>query len=69
MHIEGTPMIAKPGRQLPSVPSGRQRRIISAALAVVLAAGLGSSAPAFAGDLEDQQAALKDEAARVQQPI
>jgi murein DD-endopeptidase MepM/ murein hydrolase activator NlpD len=69
MHIEGMPMTAKPGRHLPSAPPGRQRRIISAALAVVLAAGLGSSAPAFADDLEDQQAALKDEAARVQQSL
>lgn len=69
MNTEGIPMIAKRGRFLPSVPAERQHRIISAALAIVLAAGLGASAPAFAGDLEDQQAALKAEASRVQQSL
>ena len=48
MNTEGIPMIAKPGRTLSCAPAGRQLRIISAALAVVLAAGLGASAPAFA---------------------
>jgi murein DD-endopeptidase MepM/ murein hydrolase activator NlpD len=70
MNIEGMHMIVKPGRHLPDAPVGRQRRIISAALALVLAAGLASSAPAaFADDLEDQQAALNAEAARVQQSL
>ncbi|MFE4835631.1 peptidoglycan DD-metalloendopeptidase family protein [Arthrobacter sp. NPDC056691] len=51
-------------------PAGRQRRILSAAVALVLAASLGASAPAaYADDLEDQQAALKAEAARVQQSL
>ncbi|WP_410554098.1 peptidoglycan DD-metalloendopeptidase family protein [Arthrobacter globiformis] len=51
-------------------PGGRQRRILSAAVALVLAASLGASAPAaYADDLEDQQAALKAEAARVQQSL
>ncbi|HKS01947.1 MAG TPA: peptidoglycan DD-metalloendopeptidase family protein [Arthrobacter sp.] len=49
---------------------GRQRRVLSAAVALMLAASLGASAPAaFADDLEDQQAALKAEAARVQQSL
>ncbi|WP_426996309.1 peptidoglycan DD-metalloendopeptidase family protein [Pseudarthrobacter sp. N5] len=51
-------------------PTGRRSRMISAVLALVLAAGLGASAPvAFAGDLEDKQAALEAEAARVQQSL
>ncbi|WP_414640569.1 peptidoglycan DD-metalloendopeptidase family protein [Arthrobacter sp.] len=51
-------------------PAGRQRRILSAAVALVLAASLGASAPAaYADDLEDQQAALKAEAARVQESL
>ena len=69
MNTEGIPMIAKPGRTLSCAPAGRQLRIISAALAVVLAAGLGASAPAFADELEDQQTALKAEASRVQQSL
>jgi murein DD-endopeptidase MepM/ murein hydrolase activator NlpD len=44
--------------------------MVSAALALVLCASLGTSAPmALADDLEDQQAALKAEAARVQQSL
>ncbi|WP_354239840.1 peptidoglycan DD-metalloendopeptidase family protein [Arthrobacter sp. UYEF20] len=44
--------------------------MISAALALVLAASLGTSTPvAFADELEDQQAALRDEAARVQHSL
>ena len=44
--------------------------MISAALALVLAASLGASTPvAFADELEDQQAALEAEAARVQQSL
>ncbi|UKA52925.1 peptidoglycan DD-metalloendopeptidase family protein [Arthrobacter sp. FW305-BF8] len=58
------------GRPVRRSPGGRQRRVLSAAVALVLAASLGASAPAaFAGDLEDQQAALKAEAARVQQSL
>ncbi|PNH84610.1 M23 family metallopeptidase [Arthrobacter sp. AFG20] len=57
------------GRPVRRSPGGRQRRVLSAAVALVLAAGLGASAPAFADDLEDQQAALKAEAARVQQSL
>ena len=49
---------------------GRGSRIISAALALVLAASLGASTPvAFADELEDKQAALEAEAARVQQSL
>ena len=63
-------MLTKTARSLRTGPVGRQSRIISAALAVMLAASLGASAPtAFADDLEDQQAALKAEAARVQQSL
>src|ERR687890_722023 len=69
MNTEGIPMISKPGRTLSCAPAGRQLRIISAALAVVLAAGLGASAPGFADELEDQQAALKAEASKVQQSL
>ncbi|WP_307029503.1 M23 family metallopeptidase [Arthrobacter globiformis] len=58
------------GRPARRSPGGRQRRVLSAAVALVLAASLGASAPAaFADDLEDQQAALKAEAARVQQSL
>ncbi|MGN7249492.1 peptidoglycan DD-metalloendopeptidase family protein [Arthrobacter sp. SAFR-014] len=58
------------GRPVRRSPGGRQRRVLSAAVALVLAASLGASAPAaFAGDLEDQQAALKAEAARVQESL
>ncbi|TSE15247.1 peptidoglycan DD-metalloendopeptidase family protein [Arthrobacter sp. KBS0703] len=63
-------MMAKSARLPRTAPAGRQRRIVSAALALVLAASLAASAPAaFADDLEDQQAALKAEAARVQQSL
>lgn len=68
MLIEGMPMTSS-GRPVRRSPGGRQRRVLSAAVALVLAAGLGASAPAFADDLEDQQAALKAEAARVQQSL
>ncbi|WP_354263293.1 peptidoglycan DD-metalloendopeptidase family protein [Arthrobacter sp. OAP107] len=58
------------GRPMRKSPAGRQRRILSAAVALVLAASLGASAPAaYADDLEDQQAALKAEAARVQESL
>ncbi len=44
--------------------------MISATLALVLAGAMGASSPmAFADDLEDQQAALKDQAARVQDSL
>ncbi|WP_346927416.1 peptidoglycan DD-metalloendopeptidase family protein [uncultured Arthrobacter sp.] len=47
--------------------AGRRSRLVSAALVLVLAASMGASAPvAFADNLEDQQAALREEAARVQ---
>lgn len=50
--------------------AGRGSRIISAALALLLAASLGASTPvAFADELEDKQAALEAEAARVQQSL
>ncbi|MGY2745762.1 peptidoglycan DD-metalloendopeptidase family protein [Arthrobacter sp. UYCu723] len=50
--------------------AGQRSRVISAALALVLAASLGTSTPvAFADELEDQQAALRDEAARVQHSL
>jgi murein DD-endopeptidase MepM/ murein hydrolase activator NlpD len=69
MLIEGMPMTSS-GRPVRRSPGGRQRRVLSAAVALVLAASLGASAPAaFADDLEDQQAALKAEAARVQQSL
>ncbi|MDQ0619519.1 murein DD-endopeptidase MepM/ murein hydrolase activator NlpD [Arthrobacter globiformis] len=69
MLIEGMPMTSS-GRPARRSPGGRQRRVLSAAVALVLAASLGASAPAaFADDLEDQQAALKAEAARVQQSL
>ncbi|SDL34752.1 Murein DD-endopeptidase MepM and murein hydrolase activator NlpD, contain LysM domain [Arthrobacter sp. ov407] len=49
---------------------GRRSRMISATLALVLAGSMGASSPmAFADDLEDQQAALKDQAARVQDSL
>ncbi|MEC5180741.1 murein DD-endopeptidase MepM/ murein hydrolase activator NlpD [Arthrobacter sp. CG_A4] len=48
----------------------RRSRLIGAALVLVLAAGMGTSTPvAFAENLEDQQAALRDEASRVQQSL
>jgi murein DD-endopeptidase MepM/ murein hydrolase activator NlpD len=51
-------------------PAGARSRMISAALALVLAASLGTSAPvAFADELEDQQAALQEEAAKVQHSL
>jgi murein DD-endopeptidase MepM/ murein hydrolase activator NlpD len=49
---------------------GRRSRMISAALALVLAATMGAWTPAaLAGELEDQQAALRDEAARAQHSL
>ena len=46
------------------------RRIVGAALALVLAASLGAPTPvAFADTLEDQQSALREEAARVQHSL
>ncbi|WP_354170289.1 peptidoglycan DD-metalloendopeptidase family protein [Arthrobacter sp. UYEF36] len=50
--------------------AGRRSRIVGAALALVLAASLGAPTPvAFADTLEDQQAALREEAARVQHSL
>lgn len=50
--------------------AGRRSRLVSAALALVMAASMGVSAPvAFADNLEDQQAALREEAARVQHSL
>ena len=50
--------------------AGRGSRVISAALALLLAASLGASTPvAFADELEDKQSALEAEAARVQQSL
>ena len=50
--------------------AGRRSRIVSAVLALVLAASMGASTPvAFADSLEDQQAALREEAARVQHSL
>ncbi|HEX9087965.1 MAG TPA: peptidoglycan DD-metalloendopeptidase family protein [Arthrobacter sp.] len=50
--------------------AGRRSRMVSAALALVLAASMGASSPvAFADTLEDQQAALREEAARVQHSL
>ena len=63
-----TPMARRPLRQsLRLRLVGRRSRMISATLALVLAGTMGASGPAaFADDLEDQQAALREEAARVQ---
>lgn len=50
--------------------AGSRSRMVSAALALILAASLGTSTPvAFADELEDQQAALRDEAAKVQHSL
>ncbi|KUM38419.1 M23 family metallopeptidase [Arthrobacter sp. EPSL27] len=50
--------------------AGRRSRVVSAALALVLAASMGASAPVASADtLEDQQAALRDEAAKVQHSL
>ncbi|MGO4190918.1 peptidoglycan DD-metalloendopeptidase family protein [Arthrobacter sp. YAF17] len=50
--------------------AGRRSRLVSATLALVLAASMGASTPvAFADNLEDQQATLRDEAARVQHSL
>lgn len=50
--------------------AGRRSRMVSAALALVLAASMGASAPVASADtLEDQQAALRDEAAKVQHSL
>ncbi|WP_091559691.1 M23 family metallopeptidase [Arthrobacter sp. ok362] len=68
-------MVRRPRRQSlrPSLRArlvGRRSRMISATLALVLAGTMGASAPvAFADDLEDQQAALKDQAAQVQDSL
>ncbi|HJW00805.1 MAG TPA: peptidase M23, partial [Arthrobacter sp.] len=57
-----------PGRA--GVHQRRRTGIISGLLALVLAASLGASTPpAFADELEDKQAALEAEAARVQQSL
>lgn len=62
--------IAPRHRQDRSRFSVRRSGIISGVLAFVLAASLGSAAPtAFAGELEDKQAALEAEAARVEQSL
>ena len=50
--------------------AGRRSRLVSAAMALILAASLGAPTPvAFADTLEDQQAALREEAARVQHSL
>ncbi len=50
--------------------AGPRTSLLSGVLAVVLAAGLASSAPmAFADELEDRQKALEAEASRVQQSL
>ena len=66
-----TPMARRPLRQsLRLRLVGRRSRMISATLALVLAGTMGASSPAaFADDLEDQQAALREEAARVQDSL
>ena len=67
-----TPMHRLDPRQAPPcrVVAGRRSRFVSAALALVLAASLGAPTPvAFAETLEDQQAALREEAARVQHSL
>ena len=65
-----TPMHRPAPRPAPPWVSVAGRRMISAALALVLAASMGASAPvAFADTLEDQQAALREEAARVQHSL
>ncbi|MDF9748903.1 peptidoglycan DD-metalloendopeptidase family protein [Arthrobacter sp. ES3-54] len=66
-----TPLARRPLRQsLRHRLVGRRSRMISATLALVLAGSMGASSPmAVAGDLEDQQAALRDEAARVQHSL
>ncbi len=49
---------------------GRRSRVFSATLALVLAGSLGASSPvAFADNLEDQQAALRNEAEKVQHSL
>ncbi len=61
------PMLRRPD---PAGPARRRGRLISAAVALVLAANLGASTPvAFADTLEDQQANLKAEAERVQHSL
>ena len=76
MHNEkGNPMTpmhrTAPRTASPRLPlAGRSSRIVGAALAILLAASLGPSSPAaFADTLEDQQAALREEAARVQHSL
>ncbi|MEY9777599.1 murein DD-endopeptidase MepM/ murein hydrolase activator NlpD [Arthrobacter sp. MW3 TE3886] len=66
-----TPMARRPLRQsLRHRLVGRRSRMIGATLALVLAGTMGASSPAaFADDLEDQQAALREEAARVQHSL
>ncbi|MGY3320389.1 peptidoglycan DD-metalloendopeptidase family protein [Arthrobacter sp. H-02-3] len=66
-----TPMAPRPLRHpLRLRLVGRRSRMISATLALVLAGSLGASAPvAFADNLDDQQAALKDQAAQVQDSL
>ncbi|MCB5291464.1 Murein DD-endopeptidase MepM [Arthrobacter sp. SO3] len=50
--------------------AGRRSRMVGAALALVLAGSMCASGPvAFADTLEDQQAALREEAARVQHSL
>ena len=62
-----TPMVR---RTAPAGRAVRRSRLISAAVVLLLAANLGASTPvAFADTLEDQQAALDAEAARVQQSL
>jgi murein DD-endopeptidase MepM/ murein hydrolase activator NlpD len=66
MHRRAAPdRRTAPGRQ-----AVRRSRLVSAAVVLVLAASLGAPAPvALADNLDDQQAALKDQAAQVQDSL
>jgi murein DD-endopeptidase MepM/ murein hydrolase activator NlpD len=67
---KGTLMRPLDRRTLRLLLPARRSRMISAALALLLAATMGASTPvAVAGELEDQQAALRDEAAKVQHSL
>nr|WP_232083335.1 M23 family metallopeptidase [Arthrobacter sp. SO5] len=68
------PSAPLPGAPLPGAAGpgsvGRRSRLLGAALVIALAASMGASTPvAFADSLEDQQAALRDQAARVQHSL
>ena len=71
MRKEKGPLMRPLDRRTLRLPlPARRSRMISAALALLLAATMGASTPvAVAGELEDQQAALRDEAAKVQHSL